>query len=285
MDPTTALIIAGAVGGAAGKLIEQAWGTGKKWLETYFRDHHPTAQKSAQQNALDFLASLANRVHDLEEALADTPDAKRQIECALSDPDFAAMLKDALIASARTESSEKHKLLARVVSERLTAQPESMVSLAGNLACSAIPHLSSKHLRCLGVMAVVFHIRPTPFPPPTIPIELLPSWWTEWLSTVLSPVVPTANPSKIDYEHLVSVSCASLIYLGTRDLKKVLFPPELASFKWDANQFLTETEVGKRLSELWKGGMNRTYPTSAGQLIGTYVVDLLVGMNTTIDWD
>lgn len=286
MEPVTVALIAGAVGGAAGKLIERTWDSGQKWLASYFKDHQPKARESAEHNAVDFLNELANRVHTLEQSVRDTPTAKKQIEDALSDPDFSALLHDAMISSARTESTEKHKLLARVVSERLLAAQESLVALAGNLACDAIPHLSSKHLRCLGIMTLVYGTRPASLPP-NIPPEILHDWWTKWLSARLSRMMPVGTMTNVDYAHLVSVSCITYDYLGSRDLEKVLSPvigAESSEFKWDADKFFTDTRIGKELLELWKAGMERAVPTSVGRLIGIYVQDLLVGTKTDIKW-
>jgi len=284
MDPLTISIIAGAAGGVAGKLIEKSWDSGQRWLDTYFRDHQPKAQESAQQNALDFLSELANRVRGIEESVKNIPDAKKQIEDALSDPDFSALLHDAMISSARTESTEKHKLLARVVSERLIAGQESLIALAGNLACDAIPHLSPKHLQCLGIMTLVYFTRPANFPP-NIPPETLNDFWTDWLSNRLSPLMPIGTMTAIDYAHLVAVSCITYDYVGSRDLKKILSTLESGELKWDVDKFFTDTHIGKELLKLWETGMGHAIPTSAGNLIGTYVNDLLTGRTTIIKWD
>jgi hypothetical protein len=283
VDPLTVAAIAGAAGGAAGRLIEKAWASGEKWLDTYFRDHQPKALKSAHQNALDFLSELASRVRTIEEDVKNIPDAKKQIEDALADPDFSALLKDATISSGRTTSSEKHKLLARVVSERLLATEESLVALAGNLACDAIPHLSSKHLHCLAVMTLIYGTRPDPFPP-NIPPETFHDWWTTWLSDVLSTIMPIGTMTQIDYAHLVSVSCITYDYVGSRDIRRVLSAPESSGFSWDGDKFLTDTHIGKELSEHWESGMGHAVPTSAGRLIGIYVHDLLAGTRTNIQW-
>jgi hypothetical protein len=284
MDPLITAAIAGAAGGAASKLIQQGWDAGKKWLDTYFKDHLPQAQESAKQNALDFLNDLAKRVHDVEESVKNIPNAKKQIEEALADPDFSAMFQQALLASGRTDSKEKHKLLARAVSERLLSKQDSMVALAGNLACNAIPHLSPRHLRCLGVMSLIYGTRPQPFPP-NIPPETFHDWWINWLQGLLSPVMPNDIMTQLDYAHLVSVSCITYDYIGTRDLKKILSPPENSGFPWDYDGFVKDTQLGKKLAELWESGMNHAVPTSSGRLIGIYVNDLLTSKKTIIHWD
>jgi hypothetical protein len=284
MDPVSIATIAGAAGGVAGKLIGKAWESGEKWLSTYFKDHQPKAQESAQKNALDFLNELSNRVHSIEEGVKNILDAKKQIENALEDPDFSALLKDAIIGSSRTPSNEKHQLLARIVSERLLAKQESLVALAGNLACDAIPHLSSKHLRCLGIMTLVYSTRPDPYPP-DIQSEKFNDWWVNWLERMLSPMMSIETMTPIDYTHLVSVSCITYDYIINRDLKKILSPHLNSALKWDADKFLAEFTIGKKLLELWRDSMEHAVPTSVGRLIGIYVRDLLEGTKTKINWD
>ncbi len=284
MDPLLTTTLAGAVGGAAAKLIEKGWDSGQKWLATYFKDHLPQAQETAKTNALDFLNELARRIHEVEESVRNTPDARKQIEEALADPDFSAMFKQALLASGRTNSEEKHKLLARIISERLLKDQNSMVALAGNLACDAIPYLSPKHLKYLGVMTLIYGTRPSPFPP-HIPTETFHDWWTNWLIANITPVMPAEVMTQIDYSHLVSVSCITYEYIGKRKLNKVLSPPENSGFQWDYDRFVNETQIGKKLAEVWESGMSKAVPTSAGRIIGIYIHDLIIGMKTVIQWD
>jgi len=284
MEPVTSVVVGAAAGVATKELITKAWHSGERWLKSFFKDHEPKAQEAARVNALDFLAELAGRVQAIEESVASIPDAREQIQNALSDPDFSALLQAAMIASGRTDSPEKHKLLARAVSERLLAGPESLIALATNLACDAIPHLSPKHLRCLGIMTLVYGTRPDPFPP-QIPPETFGQWWSGWLVKILSPLMPVATMTEVDYGHLVAVSCITYDYVGSRDLKRLLSPPEDSGMAWDAENFLKETDVGQELSRHWKDGMQHAVPTSAGRLLGIYVDDHLTGMKTKITWD
>jgi hypothetical protein len=134
------------------------------------------------------------------------------------------------------------------------------------------------------VISSIYEIRPKTFPP-NIPPETFHEWWVNWLQRRLSPVMPNDIMTQLDYAHLVSVSCITYDYVGTRDLKKILSPPENSGFQWDYNRFIQDTEVGRKLKELWDSGMTRAVSTSVGRLIGIYVNDLLVGTKTTIEWD
>jgi hypothetical protein len=66
-DPISTIIIAGAAGGGASKLVEKAWESGEKWLATFFKDHQPRALEKAIDNSKDFLNKLATKVAQLEE--------------------------------------------------------------------------------------------------------------------------------------------------------------------------------------------------------------------------
>jgi hypothetical protein len=65
MEPLSLIALGAAVGGGAGKFVEKAWGSGEKWIQSYFKDHKENAQIKATENSLDFLAELAQRVKQL----------------------------------------------------------------------------------------------------------------------------------------------------------------------------------------------------------------------------
>jgi hypothetical protein len=283
MEPLTAIAIAAAVGGASGKLVETAWSTGSKWLSDYFKDHEEKAKETAQKNALVFLNDLALRVKEIEAALRQTGQTREPIERALDDPDFAAILKTALIASARTSNADKHEILARAVADRLNSPPEGLVALTSALAIDALPHLSANHLNFLGVAAVVYHIRPVPFPPELASHERFGEWYVAWLTQQLAGCLPGLQMTYVDYAHLVSVGCIQYDTIGSRDIKRVLNPPNPETHPWPADKFLSENPLGKHLSDLWKT-MNHASLTTTGQLIGIYVHDLTTTQKTTIDW-
>ena len=151
MEPLTIIGISAVVGAASGKLTEKAWDSGAKWLSKYFQDYNPKAIKKAEQNALAFLADLAHRVNQLEVVATDSELIKQRIESALEDPDFSAILKDAMLISARTESENTHKVMARLVSERLQSRAGDLLSLTIPLACESVKALTNRQLRLLAV--------------------------------------------------------------------------------------------------------------------------------------
>lgn len=139
MEPVSLIALGAAIGGASGKFVEKAWDSGEKWIRSYFKDHKENAQKQATENSKDFLNELAQRVKQLEDQKTVS---KEKIDQAQDHPDFSAFLQKALLTSAQTDSKDKHKLLARLVSERLTSEPESVFSLASKMACDALSFAS-----------------------------------------------------------------------------------------------------------------------------------------------
>jgi hypothetical protein len=275
MEPITSIAIAGAVGGAAGKFIETAWGSGEKWLSHYFKDHQPKAQEAARQNALDFLAELASRIHVLELTINDLPDARTQIENALSDPDFSAILQKTIIASSRTASEDKHKLLAHLVSDRLLADNESFEALSEDMVCDAIQHLNQKQLRILGVLHLVYNIRSDHIPTNGSRKELY-RMWCEWFSEGFSLLMLDNDDILADYLHLQSLSCINYSQNSSWDLRNALSIKDSLHFDWAGERFLEETEIGKKLTNIWTKRMNHAFPTIVGMILGKYVYEELI---------
>lgn len=269
-------VISGAVGGVAGKFVEKAWESGAKWLSHYFKDHAPQAQQNAEKNALDFLAILATRVKKLEE---QSEANKKIVEDCLNQPDFSVLLQKAIISSAQTHDKEKHEILARLVADRLSQNSESLLALCGKLACDAVSMSNARQLRILGILTMVYCLRPTPFPPAELSKEMFNSWFANWLTKQLR-VYQDLNPIELDFLHLESLSCVKWDFIINRDLGQVLPPAKESGLSFDYKAF-SATEVGKKIDELWKGLLQHAVPTTVGQVIGTYVSDILTGTTTS----
>ncbi|AUB55247.1 hypothetical protein BK007_03935 [Methanobacterium subterraneum] len=277
VDPVNIALFSALGGAVATKFVSEAWDLGKNWLDDYFYKHQPVAQENAQKNALDFLVELGNRIQKIEENNEDDSITKEKIINSLSDPDFSALLQNALISSARTSSKDKHNLLAHIVSDRLLANPESLKALISGMVVDVVPHLSSKHLKLLGLMVVVqwkivpiFH-----------PSNLDASGWTAYLTESISPLIPKEEVTNMDYMHLESVSCIG-ISVTTRKIEALISPPDELSIQWDVDVFLKENYIGQRLNNIWSNRLKNSYLTSLGGLIGVYVQDGILGTKTDI---
>lgn len=280
IDPVTLALLSAVGGATAKKFVDDAWDLGKGWLNDYFVKHQPEAKENALENALDFLVELGNRIQKLEEKAEDSSIMNEQIKNSLSDPDFSVLLQNALISSARTSSKEKHNLMALVISDRLIAYPESVKMLSSDRVIDVIPHLSPKHLKLLGLMtAVQWHLLPL------IHLKTIDkTFWIDHLVKSLSPLLPEEEVTEMDYMHLESVSC--ITKTSGRDINSLISPPKELAIVWDAYRdgriFLKETDVGGKFLKIWVGGLETSYLTSLGGLIGIYVQDELRDSKTDL---
>lgn len=277
MEPLSIIAISAAAGGVAGKFVDRAWNLGEKWLSSYFKDHAPKAREEAEQNSLDFLNQLAERVKTLEQ---QGEQYKKTIEDSLNHPDFSALLQKATISSAQTDDKQKHELLARLVSDRLTKGSESLFALSSKLACDAVSMLNLRQMKILGLLTSLMLVRPQPFPPTHIVKEIFNIWFIQWLTQRLH-VYQDLSFQYMDLLHLESLSCVR-VSIGSRNLEKMLSPAKETGFSFDYKAFC-ETEVGKKVEELWKAGLQHAIPTTVGQVIGIYASDMLTSTTTSFD--
>lgn len=275
VEPLSIVMISAVVGGTAGKIVEKSWNLGEKWLSGYFKGHLPKAREAAEQNALHFLSSLANRVDVLEKTV--TAENRKAMEYALENPDFSVLLQKAILISSRTDSTEKHNILGRLVADRLTSGSEDLVSLTSNLACEAIQYLGTRHLHTLGICVTITSIRPD-----AKSIQFTD--YSAWLSDQLRPMIDSAGCTPHDLYHLMGVSCLHYQDFMFGDLKEYLEPQRDSGITWSAEDFLEKHPVGVKLKQLWDSGLESVTLTSVGSLIGIYVSDNLTGETTHLDW-
>jgi hypothetical protein len=279
MEPLSIIAISGAVGGIAGKFAEKAWDAGQKWVSSYFKDHAPKAIEKANENSLDFLAQLAQRVKTLEEQGEQN---KRLVEDSLNHPDFSVLLQKAIISSAQTDDKQKHELLARLVSDRLTKGSESLFALSSKLACDAVSMLDVRQIKILGLLTTLILVRPHPFPPPHIvkTNQIFNIWFIQWLTKRLH-VYQDLTIKTMDLLHLESLSCVR-VSIGSRELQKILSPSKESGLTFDYKAF-SATEIGQKVNELWESELKYSLPTTIGQIIGIYASDMLTNTTTSFD--
>lgn len=277
VDPAS-IALGAAIGGAAGKFVDKAWNLGEKWISSYFKDHAPKAIEKAQLNSLEFLSDLAKRVKNLEKQGVQQ---KKIIEDSLNHPDFSVLLQKAMMSSAQTEDKQKHELLARLVSDRLTKDSDSLFTLTNQTACDAIPRINANQMKILGLLATVFFIRPTPFPPTNKSQQEMEDWWSEWLEEKLS-YCQDIHPNLMDYLHLASLSCTKWEPVLERELEELINFPKNSGIKFNYTAF-SQTEVGQKMLQLWESGLGGALPTTIGILIGIYVSDMLLNTETSLE--
>jgi hypothetical protein len=278
MEPLSIIAIGAAVGGAAGKFVEKAWDSGEKWIQSYFKDHKEVAQQKATDNTMDFLNELAQKVKQLEDSKQIPKD---KIESAQDHPDFSAMLQKALLTSAQTDSKDKHIILARLVSERLKSEPESILALGSKMACDAISYATVNQLLILGLAVNFYGIRPNPFPPIGVNETNFQEYMNAWLTQRLKPY-EKIEFKQIDIIHLESLSCLKVNTFIGRGLND-MFKKENLVYDFEK---MVDIQLREKMKKIWNDELQKIDLTTVGQIIGVSVSDLLTNTNTTFDgWE
>ena len=202
MDPTSVAVIAGAAGGASGKIVEKVWELGQ-WLGTYAREYQPAAQLQAQERAKGMLDRLAEKVARLEKEAELNKDT---LQCALSDPQFGGLLRSAIMGAAQTSSAEKHAVLAALLTERLRVDGESIFAVASEVACETLQRCTSTQLKTLAFHASLTAITPDvcfrDFPSDEKRIAAFREWFDVRLA-----VLESSLPTTMDVQHLRAMGC------------------------------------------------------------------------------
>lgn len=273
MEPISIVVLSAALGGVAGKFVEKAWDSGEKWIQSYFKDHGQIAQETATANTMEFLTELANKVKKLEESNVIS---KEKIESAQDHPDFSALLQKALLTSAQTNSKDKHIVLARLVSERLKSEPESVLALGSKMACDAIAYITVNQMMILGLAVNFYGIRPSPNPPLGTTKENFQLKLENWLTPNLKHY-EGLECKTIDITHLESLSCLKVNTFIGRDINDIYRVQEY-SFDFDK---LSDTKLKESIKKAWEDGLQKVDLTTVGQIIGVSVSDLLTNTTTT----
>lgn len=278
MEPLSIIAIGAAVGGATGKFVEKVWDSGEKWIQTFFKDHKEVAQQRATENTMDFLNELAQKVKQLEESKQIS---QEKINSAQDYPDFSVMLQKALLASAQTDNKDKHAILARLVSERLKTEPESILALGSKMACDAISYATANQLMILGLAINFYGIRPNPYPSLGVNEANFQIWLDNWLIIRLKPY-QNITFRDIDITHLESLSCLKVNTFIGRNLNDMF---QKDNFIYDFEK-MRDITLKDSMKIIWEQGLQKIDLTTVGQIIGVYVSDLLTNTTTTFDgWE
>lgn len=296
-DPGAMREVAIAISGGVGTEILKT--AARPWVERFFRDHRPVAIATAMANADAFATELDARMRRLESAT----DYAERLRASLTDPDVAATLQTAILGAARTSSTQRHRVLADLVAERLKADRESARAVAGSLAVEVMPRLSASHLEWLGLLAVIYTMRLDS----VVPDERVPGLTYEEAQAVARPAVeeyrswldrqlavyeslPPFNPDVA--AHLVSASVITYERSVRRELAETLLPrPKGPPHRGTTfNVYLRSATQslawrGGWLGDAWAAGLQHGRPTPAGLLIGCSVHDHKTGGGATSEWE
>lgn len=282
MDPISSLIVSSAIGGAAGSFIKEISSNGMKWLIELVTAQSPEMQDTAKKNVENFVTRLAQRVENLEKEI---PANKSEIfKNALNHPGSALLIKSAIIDSATTDNEEKHELLAELIAQRLTANADDMIALAGTAACSIVNCLSSRQIKILGILSTIHSVRPLQkanITDLTKAKEYSNTWWQKNIEPLITGG-GLDQSTQLDYEHLAAMGCVR-ISIGSTNLAKCISHGLIES---EANFTATEFKGQSwydALEAQWDG-LGHLTPTSIGQLIGILHRDAKLKTTTRINW-
>lgn len=282
MDLLTDVVIPAAISGAAGQFVTQISTNGIKWLRDLLTAQSPEMQEMARKNLENFVVRLAKRVERLEQEI---PADKSEIfENALNHPGSALLIKNAMIDSATTDNEDKHEILSELIAQRLSANADDMIALAGAAACSVVNCLSSRQIKLLAILTTIKDIRPLQtgnvIEPATAKLHIN-NWWSNNINPLLIDGI-AISATALDYEHLAAMGCIR-ISIGSTNLVDIVsrgfFEPE---HKFSESEFQDQIWY-KSLEAQWSG-LGHSTSTSVGRLIGILHRDAKLKTNTKINW-
>jgi hypothetical protein len=272
MEPISLAIMSGAVGGATSTFLQRALDSGGKWFNDYLKDHQPQAIERANANVIAFLELLKRKIERLEADAAGAEERLNRIRKAMDEPDFAFSFKVALLQAARTSDGNKHTILARLVTERLSSGRDSLHSIVVQQACESMDLLTSNHLR---ILALCTWIRS---------LDASHRWgvYTGASVSAIYPIIrklaPVSQIGGVDFIHLSSVSCLQIsgdITASVGALNVLCAPNE--EWGWKQRDAMVYLE---RL--LYDGFNQPVLLTSKGLAIGACAGDVLTGSSTNL---
>lgn len=279
MEPRSVIVVSATVGGAAGEFARALAEGGRQWLAERVAGHRPEVQRRAGENASRFLDRLAARVARLE---AEVPTAKERIDAALDDPDTSLLLQRVVVSASTTDTDERHEILSELIAQRLMADANDNVALAGGAACDVVTGLSARQIRALGLLSLLRRIHPdgdVKFDTQEQYDGFVVSWWAAQLAR-FAPLEPMRT---IDPQHLLGLSC---VYAsgGVIHTEPHLGLPQGGSLQ-PSRAVLVEQPWYEPLLAFWRSGAWSIELTSTGMLIGTLYFDGLAKAKTKLAWD
>lgn len=255
----------------------------KVGINSLYQNIKASSQDMALKNVDDFKNKLEEEYH-YRVSIPSTENPNILLSGNLNDPDFAYLFSQAIIASARTNNQDKHQILARAVTERLFAKPESLVALSSSIAVQIVPNLTPNQLDYLGFMCLIHETRPD-FDSPGIQLNFQESQekYISWLELSLNMYKPYPKMRLIDFRHLEGMSCIAKFSISVIPWENLLRPKFLFSFEWPQDYF-SKNQIIQELKQV--DGINNCRLTTIGSIIGIYVLDLrFKPTRTNIMWD
>lgn len=246
------------------------------------RAQSPEMQAITKKNMENFVTRLAQRVERLESEIPT--ESSELFTRSLNHPSSALLIKNAIVDSAVTDNSDKHELLAELIAQRLTANVEDMIALAGAAACSVVISLSSRQIKLLAVLSALQVIRPSS-PQKNENEPAAKTYITDFWNNSIMPLISDGSISEaqhLDYEHLAAMGCIRIHDIRADIIERlsngIVQPnPNLSEEDFE-NEDWYQILKGQRLE------LERSQVTSIGLLIGVLYFDTKSKTKTQINW-
>lgn len=285
VDPVSDIV----VNAAASIFLERLSDRTYNWILKKYEGHPKKSIENAIRRADRFYEQFAICIEELKNI-----DGIEEIkEKALAEPGYTSVVQEAALGATLTDSTEAHKILAHLVTDRLTAEPDSLQNLAAHMACNAVPQLSNMHLKFLGLLYIIRRYRAPPYIM-ELPYDERIDIGTKWFLNEIAPFIPIEEITDFDLAHLMAVSCITYVpqmihsgYGGSSEpgywTLPIVVRNKLCSLKEIyrlpkpvKEPQIEQDPIGKDLLKFWGGSnMRKASLTPAGSLIGLYVLDAI----------
>jgi hypothetical protein len=191
-----------------------------------------------------------------------------RIRTAMDKPDFAFCFKGALLQAARTDSGDKHAILARLVTERLANDGDSLLPIVVQQACECMGLLTSSHICILALcswgwfLSDEYHRMLHTIDATTFEMEFMPT---------IRKLAPASEVGRDAFLYLDDVSCLRI----TADTNALHVTPLFGKQRRHESDGIRELIVhlkDRMLCSL----------TCKGLVIGTCAYDALTGSTTDL---
>jgi hypothetical protein len=245
-------------------------------FRTTFKHWSSDAKGKAKDNIKDFTERVDEHIRKIIERGA-IPEEK--VEEALKDPEVLLLLEQAVARAAHPRAPESNILLAKLIAERLTCETDSLASIATELACERVGHITGQQLKLLALRYTFGHLDYQRTSQHVVGGDARGREVT-WAVHLFRPYVDVQLNSA-DTKHLEALGCLSYPRGTSQPSLTQLLRSEVHQY-FDVLR-LQHTTVGAHIAALWKGGGISDFDlTSTGSLIGMYVADLLANRDSDV---
>ena len=240
-------------------------------------------REHAEQNAQRFIKRLAERVDRLEAVLPDN--TNEVFHEALAHPSTSLLIQKAILTASVSDIDERHEILSELIRQRLTANADDMVALAGSHACDIVGMLASHHIKLVAIATIAYHIRPSDIINVSDQDEynqLHVEYWRHMLREIVSSY--DREPAQYDVRYLAGLGCLvkSVFTAEFDDVMKLKNAKDFL-YQNSSDLFSKEDWLGKFVT-IFEAELHNFVPTPTGILIGTLYRDSISDGQTAIGW-